>query len=125
MSAPKCGTCRFWDAGSSERDEWAQGYCRRHAPQTYSRHLFGILGRMLWAMETHANIEHDEDFDYLAETNESHDMRWPRTYIDEACGDHQPKTHAHISLVEDQHRYDFLDQLQREKLQRKKRKAHE
>jgi len=118
---PTCSTCRFWDAGFAERGNWTEGMCRRYAPRAQSHHLIELFGRMLWALEEQANIDvkDRERFDHLDELEHSTDVRWPRTCGDEACGEHQPITPAHIDLATDQSRYDFQA---REREERKSKK---
>jgi hypothetical protein len=113
MSVPTCGTCRFWDAPLDKDDELEEGSCHRRAPQSRSHHLFELLGRMVWAMETLAHIDHT-GFDYLDDMNHIVDVSWPQTMADDSCGEHEPITRNHIDLKKDQERYDWLEKLDKE-----------
>ena len=86
-----CGRCRFWQFSRKPKDDYAWGECRRHAPQP-TQFLLGIIakntGAIRWAVEESANIEHEDNDDYLVETTEQHEIgQWPRVQCDEWCGE--------------------------------------
>lgn len=93
MAEQCCGDCIYWRrekyAGAGPYD----GKCRRHAPQAYQSmylHTAELFGLMLWALEEHANVEH-ESFDYRCE-NQSPFSCWPETQEDEWCGEFRERS---------------------------------
>lgn len=85
---PACGDCYYWERGKS-----GEGRCHRHSPLVYQStylHMGELFGRILWAIEEVAKIEH-ESFDYLYE-NESPFSCWPMTTEHEWCGDFRERS---------------------------------
>jgi hypothetical protein len=86
-----CGKCRFWEFSYRPKEDYAWGECRRHAPQP-TQFLLSVIakntGGIRWAVEESANIEHEDNDDYVVETTEQYEVNeWPHTQCDEWCGE--------------------------------------
>ena len=92
--ATRCERCRFWIADKPKEgwaDEDQEGECHRYAPRITHVHSIEALGKIAWAIEKLANIEHDRDFDYayarcIAPAND-----WQKTAANDWCGEFKPR----------------------------------
>ena len=92
--ATRCERCRFWEADKYDdafADEDQTGECHRYAPQIPHHHVAEALGKIAWAIEELANVEHAEDFDYSYETVQFPYSDWPRTSANFWCGEFQER----------------------------------
>lgn len=84
----RCDKCWYWELHSRGKmhDDDRMGECHRHAPRILPRHVGKALGLIAWSAEEGANVEHQDDFDYLHEEWEDY-FDWPLTPAHEWCGD--------------------------------------
>jgi hypothetical protein len=95
--ATRCELCAFWEVGTwdnpEDRNEDTEGECHRHAPRIPHAYSAKALGLIAWSIEELANVEHENDFDYAFESQESPFHDWPRMCAHDWCGDFQKSTH--------------------------------
>jgi hypothetical protein len=89
----RCGRCRFWeiDRVKDYQDDDQEGGCHRYAPHMVSHQIADTLGMIAWAVEETAGIKHDKEFDYRDESVSPPWLNWPRTRIDDWCGEFQER----------------------------------
>jgi len=93
----RCDECRFWKQMFTKKEthpDDQEGYCRRHAPKgslyeiSKLAHLFG---RLVWAVEELANVEHSSEGGYTFHEQSDNWAEWPVTFGHEWCGEFEHK----------------------------------
>ena len=102
-AAQACKNCCYWDIRSFEIKQLEteraanevfsdlMAECRRHAPYPMERHIghmTSLLGLIAWSVEKTANVKHESDNIYSADTIAENEVNeWPMTNANDWCGD--------------------------------------